>query len=59
MLCVIDNYSRECLALVSDTSIGGERLARELDKLIDYRGKPNTIVSDNGTEMTPNATLKW
>ena len=32
--------------------IDGERLGRELDKLIDYRDKPNTIVSDNGTEMT-------
>ncbi len=42
-----------------DTSIGGERLARELDKLIDYRGKPDTIVSDNGTEMTSNAILRW
>ena len=59
MLCIIDDYSRECLALVPDTSIGGERLARELDKLIDYRGKPDTIVSDNGTEMTSNAILRW
>ena len=59
MLCIVDDYSRECLALVPDTSISGERLARELDKLIDYRGKPNTIVSDNGTEMTSNAILKW
>ncbi len=59
ILCVVDDFSRECLALVPDTSIGGERLARELDKLIDYRGKPTTIVSDNGTEMTSNAILKW
>uniref|UniRef100_A0A2A4Z1A6 Integrase catalytic domain-containing protein n=1 Tax=OCS116 cluster bacterium TaxID=2030921 RepID=A0A2A4Z1A6_9PROT len=59
MLCIIDDYSREYLALVPDTSIGGERLARELDKLIDCRGKPNTIVSDNGTEMTSNAILRW
>ena len=33
--------------------------ARELDKLIDYRDKPHTIVSDNGTEMTSNAILRW
>lgn len=59
MLCVVDDYSRECLALVADTSIGGHRLARELDTLISERGKPHTIVSDNGTEMTSNAMLKW
>ena len=59
MLCVVDDYSRECLALVADTSIGGHRLARELDRIIAMRGKPHTIVSDNGTEMTSNALLKW
>ena len=40
MLCVVDDHSRECLALVPDTSIGGHRLARELDTLILERGKP-------------------
>ena len=59
MLCVVDDHSRECLALVPDTSIGGHRLARELDTVISERGKPHTIVSDNGTEMTSNALLKW
>jgi putative transposase len=59
MLCVVDDHSRECLALVPDTSIGGHRLARELDILLAERGKPHTIVSDNGTEMTSNALLKW
>ena len=59
MLCVVDDHSRECLALVADTSIGGHRLARELDRVISERGKPHTIVSDNGTEMTSNAMLKW
>jgi putative transposase len=59
MLCVVDDLSRECLALVADTSIGGHRLARELDQIIMERGKPHTIVSDNGTEMTSNVILKW
>jgi putative transposase len=59
VLCIVDDFSRECLALVADTSIGGERLARELDALIAQHGKPLTIVSDNGTEMTSNAILKW
>lgn len=59
VLCIVDDFSRECLALVADTSIGGHRLARELDALIVQHGKPQTIVSDNGTEMTSNAILKW
>jgi len=59
ILCVVDDHSRECLVLVADTSIGGHRLARELDTVISERGKPHTIVSDNGTEMTSNAMLKW
>ena len=42
-----------------DTSIGGQRLARELDGLIAQRGKPLTVVSDNGTEMTSRAILDW
>lgn len=52
ILCIVDDHSRECLALVADTSLSGHRLARELDILITKRGKPHTIVGDNGTEMT-------
>lgn len=47
MLCVIDDYTRECLALVADTSLSGARVARELDHLIALRGKPQIVVSDN------------
>jgi putative transposase len=59
ILAVIDDYSRECLALVADTSLSGQRVARELDIIIARRGKPKTIVSDNGTEFTSMAILKW
>lgn len=60
ILAVIDDYSRECLALVADTSLSGGRVARELDVIIARRGgKPKTIVSDNGTEFTSMAILKW
>ena len=44
---------------MADTSIGGRRVARELDAIIGWRGKPATIVSDNGTELTSNAILEW
>jgi len=60
VLAVIDDYSRECLALVADTSLSGARVARELDVIIAARGdKPKTIVSDNGTEFTSMAILQW
>ena len=59
VLTVVDDCTRECLALVADTSISGRRVARELDAIIAWRGKPATIVSDNGTELTSNAILEW
>jgi len=59
ILCIVDDFTREALALVVDTSIGGRRMARELDALIAERGKPALIVSDNGTEMTSRAMLEW
>ncbi len=59
ILTVVDNCTRECLALVPDTSISGLRVARELDAIVHRRGRPATIVSDNGTELTSNATLTW
>ena len=59
ILCIVDDYTREALALVVDTSIGGQRLARELGAIIALRGRPVTIVSDNGTEMTSRAILEW
>lgn len=59
VLAVVDDFSRECLALVVDTSLSGVRVARELDRLIEFRGRPLMIVSDNGTELTSNAILRW
>ena len=59
ILCVVDDYTRECLALVADTSLSGMRVARELTRLIGLRGKPHTVVSDNGTELTSSAILRW
>lgn len=59
VLAVVDDYSRECLALVADTSLSGLRMTRELSSIIKQRGRPKTIVSDNGTEMTSMAVLKW
>lgn len=59
LLAVVDDFSRENLMLVADTSLSGHRASRELDRIIDERGMPKTIVSDNCTEVTSMAILKW
>jgi len=59
VLNIVDDVTRECLAAIPDTSISGRRVARELTTLIERRGKPGMIVSDNGTELTSNAILAW
>jgi len=59
VLNVVVDVTRECLAAVPDTSISGRRVVRELTALIERRGKPGMIVSDNGTELTSNAVLAW
>ena len=59
ILAIYDVCTRECLAVIPDTSLSGKRVARELDLLIAWRGRPRMIVSDNGTELTSNAILLW
>ena len=59
VLAVIDDFSAECLCLVADTSISGLRVGRELDRIIAARKRPAMIVSDNGTEFTSMAILRW
>ena len=55
----MDDVSRECPALVADTSLSGLCVTRELTAIMMRRGKPRTIVSDNGTELTSMAVLRW
>ena len=59
ILAIVDDFTRECLALVADTSLSGPRVGRELDAIVARRGKPLMIVSDNGTELTSTAILRW
>ena len=59
ILAVVDDFTRECLCLVADTSLSGQRVARELDAIIAVRGRPLSCVSDNGTELTSMAILRW
>ena len=59
ILAVNDDCYRENLCLVADTAISGVRVAPELDALVRIYGKPKSIVSNNGTEFTSQAILKW
>lgn len=58
-LAVVDDFARDSVGLIADTSISGSRVVRELDAMIRLYGKPACIVSDNGTEFTSRAVLEW
>ena len=59
LLNVVDDFTRECLKIVVDTSLNGQRVVKELSHLILERGKPEEIISDNGTEFTSKIILLW
>lgn len=59
VLVIVDDFTRECLALVADTSLSGRRVVCDLDRIVGRRGRPLLIVSDNGTELTSHAILRW
>jgi putative transposase len=59
ILSVVDAYTRECLALEADTSLGSGRVTRVLDRLIEERGRPENVRSDNGPEFTSRRIVGW
>ena len=59
ILSVVDAYTRECLALEADTSLGSGRVIRVLERLIGERGRPENVRSDNGPEFTSGRMLSW
>jgi putative transposase len=60
LLCVIDAFTRESLAIEVDTSLPAWRVAKALDRLITERGQaPAEIVMDNGPELTSRALDQW
>ncbi len=59
VLAVIDQCPREYLLTAADTSMPGLRVVRELDMLVQMRGKPKAIISDNGPELISSAVLIW
>ena len=58
-LNIVDYCSRQSPGILVDTSIGGVRVTRFLDKLAETNGLPEVLVLDNGTEFTSRAFLSW
>jgi len=59
VLSVMDNFTRECLALEVDTSFASARVTRVLEKIVERRGAPRWLRSDNGPEFTSRRYLAW
>ncbi len=57
VLCVIDAYTRKCLALEVETSFAGLRVTPALDEIIARRGSPQSIRCDSGPELTSSHFL--
>jgi putative transposase len=59
LLCVLDLFTREALAIEVDVSLPGARVAAVLDRLAAARGVPAELVLDNGPELTGRALDGW
>ena len=59
LLTIVDDFTRESLKIVVDTSLNGKRVRDELAEIMEVRGMPGRILSDNGTEFTSTVILKW
>ena len=59
MLTIVDEYTRECLAIEVGRSLNSEDVLRCLAALFVYRGVPDHIRSDNGSEFTAHAVRDW
>jgi putative transposase len=58
-LNIVDDFSRECVAIEVDTSLPGYRVVQVLEKLKVCRGLPKVIVIDNGSEFTGKDMDQW
>lgn len=59
LLTVHDDYTRECVWIETDTSLSGPRVTRVLDFVAAFRGKPASLITDNGPEFTGLALERW
>jgi putative transposase len=59
ILTILDQYTRECLCAYAERSQTGEKVAEQLHRLIELRGAPESITSDNSAEFTGRAMDSW
>lgn len=59
MLTVLDEYTRECLAIRVERKIKADGVLEELSRLMVDRGTPEHLRSDNGSEFTAEAVREW
>jgi putative transposase len=59
VLNVVDDFTRECLAVEVDSSLGGQRVVRVMERIVALRGKPERLLTDNGPEFSGKALDAW
>jgi putative transposase len=59
LLAVVDDFTRACLAIEVDTSIGGRRVVEVLQRLVETRARPAVLITDNGPEFVGRALDAW
>ena len=59
VLTVVDQFTRECLLLYADSTLSGEKVAAELERVVRARGVPMSITVDNGSEFASRAMDAW
>lgn len=58
-LNVVDDFTKECLAIEVDTSLPGRRVVSVLERLAEWRGLPQSVTVDNGPEFISKALDEW
>lgn len=59
LLCVLDEYTRECLAIEVGASLRSQDVILTLSRLMRLYGKPAYVRSDNGAEFTAVKVMRW
>ena len=59
VLVIVDDFTRECVAIEADTSLSGLRVCRLLETAVGQRGRPLSIVVDNGPEFRSRILAVW
>ena len=58
-LNIVDDFTRECLAIEIDTSLSGIRVISVLERLVEFRGLPKSVAVDNGPQFISKALDDW